>query len=56
MLSGKFVQSTGIQKSVPKQPGSPPNFGEARARPFFAEVISGAVEAAGSAEGALGPP
>lgn len=56
ILSGKFVQSTRIQKSVPQQPGGSHALGRPGHRPCFTEVISGAVEAAGSAEGALGPP
>lgn len=58
MLSARFVQSTRIQKSVPKQPkdlqtaGGPMWCSDV---PCFAEIISGALEATGSAKGALGP-
>lgn len=58
MLSARFVQSARIQKSIPKQPKSlqaaegPMQCSNV---PCFPEIIPGAVEAAGSAEGALGP-
>lgn len=58
MLSARFVQSTRIQKSVPKQlkdlqaAGGPMWCSDV---PCFAEIISGALEATGSAKGALGP-
>lgn len=58
MLPAKFVQSARIQKSVPEQP----KVLQAARGPVqcsdvlcFAEIISGAVEAAGSSKGALGP-
>ena len=58
MLSARFVQSARIQKSVPKQPkdlqaaGGPMWCSDV---PCFAEIISGALEATGSAKGSLGP-
>ena len=58
MLSARFVQSARIQKSVPKQPQGlraaegPMQYDDVSC---FPEIISGAVEAAGSAEGPLGP-
>lgn len=47
MLSAKFAQSVRIRKSVPEQP-------KGSGVPCFAEIVSGAVEAAGGAEGAVG--
>lgn len=58
MLSARCVRSARIQKSVPKQPQSlqtaegPMQCGDV---PCCPEILSGAVEAAGSAKGALGP-
>lgn len=57
MFSAKFAQSVRIPKSIPEQPKGPlasgrPMWGSGV--PCFAEIVSGAVEAAGGAEGAVG--
>lgn len=58
MLSAKFAQSIWIRKSVPEQPKgalAPGRPVRGSGGPGFAEILSGAVEAAGGAEGAVGP-
>lgn len=58
MLSARLVQTAGIQKSIPKQPKGLYPVGEpVRCHDVLhsAEILSDSVEAAGSAEGALGP-
>ena len=58
MLSARFVPSARTQKSVPKQHKGLQAAGGSMwcgGGPSSAEVISGAVEATGSAKGALGP-
>lgn len=58
MLSAKLPQSIWIRKFVPEQPKGPLAPGrpmQGGGVPCFAEILSGAVEAAGGAEGAVGP-